>query len=356
MPPVGADAADGFRHPGGVAGKQLVIGGGAQEAHHAQLHDEMIDDLLDLAFGIAALGQILFGVDIQEGGDPADGHGGAVLLLDRGEVAEIQPLDGFLGILGGHGNVEPVGGGHALQGLQGPHLLGQFLPQADGAGVHDAEIRVVPGMLLLLDEMIHAVQGHAAIVTDDPAPAVGVGQAGDDPRLPGGPHLFRIHVEHAVVVGLAVLEHLFDFRIQLPAIGFQGAPHHPHAAEGHDGAAEGLGGLQADYLLLLPVDVAGGVGVDAGDGVGIDVVHAAPGGFRLHQGGHRIPQGLGARGGGREEALIPVVGGVVAGDEVPHIDVFLPIAGFKFAHGATYPFASQGNSRRGGSAAASLCL
>ena len=44
-------------------------------------------------------GQVALNVDVEEGGDTPETHGSAVLALDRGEVAEIGPLDGFLGIV-----------------------------------------------------------------------------------------------------------------------------------------------------------------------------------------------------------------------------------------------------------------
>ena len=65
-----AHAADGFRHPGGIPGEQLIVGRGPQEAHHPQLHDEVIHQLLDLLLGKGAVFQILLGVDVQEGGNP----------------------------------------------------------------------------------------------------------------------------------------------------------------------------------------------------------------------------------------------------------------------------------------------
>ena len=76
-------APNGFGDPGGVAGKQLVIGGCAEKADHSQLHNKMVYKFLNLFLGINAVFQVPLGVDVQEGGGAAQGHGGAVLLLNR---------------------------------------------------------------------------------------------------------------------------------------------------------------------------------------------------------------------------------------------------------------------------------
>ena len=55
-------------------------------------------------------------------------------------------------------------------------------------------------VLLGLDQPVDAVERDAAIVADDAAAAVGVGQTGDDAGLAALHDLGRIGVEHAVVV------------------------------------------------------------------------------------------------------------------------------------------------------------
>ena len=146
---VHADAAHLQRSPDGVAGEQLVVAGDAGELDHAELHDHVVDELLRLALGQDALVQIALDVDIQEGGDAAHAHGGAVLGLDGGQIAEVQPLAGFLGVLGGLGDVAAVGLGHLLHALQGADLAGDLLPQTDDVIGHGAVAAV--GQILLLE-------------------------------------------------------------------------------------------------------------------------------------------------------------------------------------------------------------
>ena len=70
-----------------------------------------------------------------------------------------------------------------------------------------------------------------------------------------------VYVKHAVVVSLAVFEDALHFRVKLAAVFFHTGAHHADAAERHDGALEGLIGLQAHDLLQLFVDIAGCVEV-----------------------------------------------------------------------------------------------
>ena len=75
-------------------------------------------------------------------------------------------------------------------------------------------------------------------------------------------HLVGVDVEDAVVVGLAVAEHMFDRRIHLPPVGFEFGMDEPDAAERHDRAFERFIGLEPDDGFELPVDVPGLVRCD----------------------------------------------------------------------------------------------
>ncbi len=88
--------------------------------------------------------------------------------------------------------------------------------------------------LLELDQRVHAVQGHTAIVADDAAAAVGIRQAGEDLVVASYLDLLGVHAEDAVVVGLAVLgEDLLDLRIGLLAGFLDGLLDHAPATVRH---------------------------------------------------------------------------------------------------------------------------
>ena len=232
-----------------------------------------------------------------------------------------------MGVPGRPGDVEAVGGGHDLELLERLDLLGVLLAVAGpvlGEGpVGDG----VLGPLLELDEPVDAVQGHAAVVADDAAAAVGVGQTGDDVARARGADARGVDVEDGVVVGLAVAgEDLLDLGVDLLARLLDRLGDHAPPAVGHHGALERGVGLQADDDVVVVGDVAGGEGVDVRGRVGVDVEDAdfaLLGQVLLLQG---VPQAQGLVGGAGQERGVAVVGGVVALDEVAHVDVLGPRA------------------------------
>jgi len=330
---VHADAAHFQRCPDGVAGEQLVVAGDAGELDHAELHDHVVDELLSLALGQDALVQIALDINIEEGGDAAHAHSGTVLGLDGGQIAEVQPLAGFLGGLCGLRDVAAVSLGHLLHALQGVDLACDLLAQADDIIGHGAVAAVGEVFLLELDEGVDAVQCHTAVVADDTATAIGVGQAGDDVGVAGGLHLGGIGIEHSLIVGAGVVgEDLVQLFRGLVAVGSAGLLRHLDAAVGHECTLQGLVGLQADDLLKLfqaLVDVAGAVCGQTADDLGLHIQHAALGTLGLLQLLQCAPELIGGLGGASQERLVAVIRGVVLLDKVADVDFLFPDATLK---------------------------
>ena len=330
---VHADAAHFQGGPHGVAGEQLVVAGDAGELDHAELHDHVVDELLSLALGQDALVQIALDIDVEEGGDAAHAHSGAVLGLDGGQIAEVQPLAGFLGGLCRLRDIIAVGLGHLLHALQGADLAGDLLAQADHVVGHGAVAAVGKVLLLELDQCIDAVQGHAAVVAHDAAAAISVRQAGDDMGVAGRLHLRSVGIKHSLIVGAGIIgKDLVQLGAGLVAVGGAGLLCHLDAAVGHEGALEGLVGLQThDLLQILQafVDIAGAVSSQAADHFGLHIQHAALGALGLLQLLQGPPQLVGRLGGAGQKAFVAVIRGVVLLDEVAHIDFFFPDAALK---------------------------
>ncbi len=338
-----AHAADGLGDPGRVAGEQGVVLGGAQEAHDPELDDEVVDDLLRLGLGEAPGGQVALDVDVEEGRRASQRHRGAVLLLHRGEVAEVQPLHGLARRRRRSGDVVPVGRGHLLELAERTDLLRVLLalPRHGLAERLDVEAELVD--LLRRDQLVDAVQGHAAVVADDAAAAVRVRQAGDDVRAAGGADVRRVDVEDALVVRLAVLgEDLLEVLVDRVAVRLQRALDHAPATVRHDRALERGIGLQPDDQLGLAVDVARAVRGDGGRRVRVDVVDTLLPLGREHR-RELLPHRGGARGGSREERVVSGVRGVVALDEVAHVDAVAP-----GSRGETRPGGGRRGCRVGG--------
>ena len=240
-------------------------------AHQPQLDDELVDQLLRTGFVQRAVVQIPLDVNIQEGSGAAQAGGSAVVFLYTGEIGHVQALHGVMGGLSGLGDVTAVALGHQGHLLQSADLHLHFFPQADTLVGHSA-VQSVQILFLLFNQKISAVQGDTAVVAHDAAPAVSVGQTGEQAHGTGHPGAMGIGVEHTVVVGLAVgSEMLFNFGVQLVAVLLQSGFGHAHTAVQVYDALQGSVGLQADDHLIVPVNIAGSEVVDAGDGIGFHI-------------------------------------------------------------------------------------
>lgn len=89
------EAAIGPGCPVWIAGEDFIVSGGAQEANDTELDNKLIDDFLSVLFGDYTGGQVTFEVDIEERGEAAEGHCGAILRLHGCKVTEVSPLDCF---------------------------------------------------------------------------------------------------------------------------------------------------------------------------------------------------------------------------------------------------------------------
>ena len=295
-------------------------------AGKAELDDEIVEELLNAGLVDVAAFKVAFGVDVEEGGHTAEGHGRAVLFLDGGQIGEVGPLDGFLQVGGGLGDVEAVHGGHFLHEAEEGDLLEQLFGEAYLFGIQHVIAQSVLVLLLLFDEAVDAVQGHAAIVADDAAAAVGVGQAGDNMALAGGAHFVGIGAEHALVMGGAEAEFFLHLVGELVAVGLAGLLGHAHTAEGVHAALQGAVGLQAENEFAGLVDIAGGIAGEGRDRGGIHIEHAAELAFEGEEAFHLLHEGLGAGGGFRKEGVVAFIFLIVELYEAAHVDAVGPCA------------------------------
>ncbi len=157
MSSVHADAGHLQGCPHGIAGEELIIGRNARELHNSELQNELIDQLLRFLLGECPIGQIAADIDVEEGGNSADAHRGAVLCLDGSKVAKVQPLHSLLRIHSRLGDIEAIGGRHLLHALQGLDLLGDLLALADHIVCHHAAAAVLQIILLCAQKKIDTV-------------------------------------------------------------------------------------------------------------------------------------------------------------------------------------------------------
>ncbi len=319
--------------PHGVAGEELVVGGYAGEFHHAELHHQVVDEFLCLAFGERAFLQVALDVDVEESAHASHAHGGAVLRLDGGEIAEVEPLHSLAGVLCGTADVEAVASAQLNHLAQALDLHRHFLAHADHLLGHGAVAQVLQILLLLVDEEVNAVERHAAIVAHDASAAVGVGQTSEDVVVAHQFHLLGVSVEHALVVRLMIFgEDFVEFGVGSIAISGAGLLCHLDAAVGHEGALQWLVGLQTHHLLQVLqflLDISGTIGGDGAHDFRLHVQNAALGALFLLQLLQLAPQRVGGGGGTRKKLLIAIIGGVVFLDKVSHIHFFGPLGSLK---------------------------
>ncbi len=91
-------ASNHFRGPDRIAGEEGVELRRAQEAYHADLHDEVVDQLLGLNLVQPSCLHVAFNVDIEERGRAPQRHRAAVLGFHCGKVGKVDPLHRLLRI------------------------------------------------------------------------------------------------------------------------------------------------------------------------------------------------------------------------------------------------------------------
>ena len=328
-----AKASNLERSPDRVAGEEGLIGRNTSELDDTQLEHQVVDELLGFGLGDLAGGKVTLDVDVQEGGNAAHGHGGAVLGLDGSQVAKVQPLDGFLGVGGRLGDVVTVSSGHLLHALEGTDLLGDLLAGTHDVVGHGAAAAVEQVLLLAGDQAIDAVESDTTVVADDAATAIGVRQTGDDVGVTSGAHLGGVRIEDALVVGLAILvENLIVLVVDMETVVLGSLLGHLDAAVGHEGALERLVGLKTHNLLQvlhLGIDVASAIGGQAGNDLGLALEDAVVGALGCLKLLDLAPELVGRVGRTGQEGVIAVIGGVVALDEVADVDVVHPVTSGK---------------------------
>ena len=207
-------------------------------AYHAQLDDELVDELLCEHLVDVAVRQVVFDEDVEERRHVAQRHRGAVLFLHGCEVSHVNPLHGLLCRMRRAAQVEPVVFAHRADLLQRLDLLGDLFAQAD-AGVGHRAGQVAQILLLGFDQAVGAVERQAAVVADDAAAGVVVGQARQEAQRTERANLLGVDVEHAVVMRLAVVgENIPDLLVHVHAVLLAGARYDVDAAEGLDGPLE----------------------------------------------------------------------------------------------------------------------
>ena len=115
-------------------------------------------------------------------------------------------------------------------------------------------------MLLIFDQQVNAVECDSAVITDDSAAAVCIGQTCQDRGFSCKTHLGCVSIENALIMRFSVLRKDFDdFRIDLIAVFSASILRHSDAAERLQRTLERLVCLETDDFFKILVQVAGAV-------------------------------------------------------------------------------------------------
>ena len=117
MASVNADTAERFGYPYRVACEDLIVFRCTGKLYAAQLHDEVVNELLNLLLGKCAVCKVSLRIAVKEGGRTSKGHCSTVLLFYGAEITEVSPLDRFLYVRSRLGNVAAVRSSHLLHHL-----------------------------------------------------------------------------------------------------------------------------------------------------------------------------------------------------------------------------------------------
>ena len=205
--------------------------------------------------------------------------------LDGGEIAEVQPLHGFAGVLCWLRNIVAVNLGHRLHAFESLDLFGEFFAFTDNVFAHIRKVGQRFVCFFLGDEVIDTVKGYTAVVADDTPTAVCIRKTRDNMGLASHAHGRRVCVKYALVVRLVKFREdavqFFVRRVTVVLARFFG---HFDTAKRHECALERLIGLETYNLFEILCafgDVAGGVTRECGDNVCIHVEDATLCNFSL---------------------------------------------------------------------------
>ena len=221
--------------PDGVAGEELVVGRNPGELDHTEFHDKVVNQLLGLFLCERSRLQISFDVDIQEGGNPSDGHGCTVLRLYGGKVAEIEPLDCLFRVFGGTTDIKTVAGCHFLHFLKGTNLIGNFLSSADDFIGHGTVTEVCKVFLFLFYQEVNSVKGDSSVIPHDPSSSVRIGKTGENLIVSRLHHFRGVCVKNTLIMGFVIFgENLMQFGVRRVAVGRAGLFSHFDTAVRHE--------------------------------------------------------------------------------------------------------------------------
>ncbi len=310
-------------------------------ADQTQLDDQIVQQLLHAGLCDGFFPQVAFKVNIQKGRNASDAVCRAVLFLLAAQISKVEPLNRFVGIFRRAGDVAAVFRCHLDQCPHKFDLSGNVLQQTDGFVRHILFSQSAAVLLLLQEQKIHAVKRQPAIVSNQPATAVGIGKPRKNTGMPRLFHGVGVNAENAGIVRCAVGKLLADVVADIVTVSLAGLFCVADTGKRIDCAFQRLFGLQTENNILSLTDITGGIRQNGGNTVGIHIKHAALFLFLPQHFLHTAVKPCGALGRTAEKGLIAFVRRVVSMNKITDINFCAPVALVKRSpgfHTVNHPF------------------
>ncbi|CAM7759139.1 hypothetical protein CICRMM096B_24850 [Citrobacter cronae] len=297
----------------------------------------MVNHFLSVLFSDFACFDITFDVCIQEGGYATEGHCCAVLRFNRGQVAEVSPLDSFLSVGSRTRDIAAIFRCHFFDLTQRAVLFSDFFTQTDSRfqvyAVFQVRLQGNKLRVFVFHQEVDTVQRYATVVTDDTATAIRIWQTSQNTGFTAVQNVFGINIEYALVVGFTVFgEDFFQHRVQFAIVRFAGTFNHFDAAERNDRTFQRSFSLQTNNFLQRFVDVTSVVRSDGRSNGGVKVNRRVSAVFLFNAFHYAVPQLGGRVSSASQEGLVTLIRSVVFLNEVTYVYFILPVT-----FGKTFP-------------------
>ena len=230
---INANATNGLSDPLRVSGEELVVLRSTSELDHAKLHNQVVNNLLNLGLSKRTASKITLCIDVQEGGVTTNGHCSAILLFYSSKVAQVEPLNSLFEVLCRATQIKTVNLTKLLELFKSTNLLRELLTVTNGLLVHDGAGAIFL-ICLIGNQSVNTVESNTTIVADDAAAAVCVRQTSNDVGVTAFTHVLGVDIKNASVVSLATIGvEVNNLWVNLIAVGLASSHCHTNATVYH---------------------------------------------------------------------------------------------------------------------------
>ena len=232
---INANTTNGLSDPLRVSREELVVLRSTCKLDHTKLHNQVVNNLLNLRLSEGTTSKIALCIDVQEGGVTTNGHCSTILLFYGCKVTQVEPLNSLFEVLSRAAQIKAINLTKLLELLKSTNLLRELLTVTNSLLVHDGAGAIFL-ICLIGNQSVNTVESNTTIVADNAATAVCVRQTGDDVGVTAFTHVLGVDIKNASVVSLATIGvEVNNLWVNLIAVGLACSHCHANAAVYHKG-------------------------------------------------------------------------------------------------------------------------